>query len=152
MKRRGGRPTTLDTFMLKVEPEPMTGCWLWLGRRVTGGYGRLGARNTKILAHRYAYEELRGPIPAGMTLDHRCRQRVCVNPDHLRPMPLADNQRLGGHYIKTACPRGHPYDAVGRRRDGTTFRFCRSCYNVRKLAAYHARRAGLSFVHPEGGR
>lgn len=61
--------------------EPLTGCWFWLGR-VFGRYGTAGSR----WAHRIVYEEFNGPIPEGMTLDHLCRNTVCVNPNHLEPV------------------------------------------------------------------
>lgn len=56
------------------------GCWIWIGPVHSQGYGTHG----KHLAHRKAYEELVGPIPPGMDLDHRCFERLCVNPKHLR--------------------------------------------------------------------
>lgn len=65
-------------------PEPNTGCWLWLGGVGPLGYGTFGMRKRMFLAHRVSYELHRGFIPEGMVLDHLCKQRSCVNPDHLR--------------------------------------------------------------------
>lgn len=66
-----------------------TGCWDWIGPLDRYGYGRKG--NDK--AHRYVYELLRGPIPAGMVLHHRCENRRCVNPAHLEPLTNTENIR-----------------------------------------------------------
>jgi len=64
-------------------------CWLWTGPLNPGGYGTNGGR----LAHRVVYERLIGQIPAGLTLDHLCRVRNCVNPQHLEPVTIAENLR-----------------------------------------------------------
>jgi hypothetical protein len=73
---------------------PETGCWEWQ-RGKTHGYGSLHCprRNTTLRAHRWYYEEAKGPIPAGMVLDHLCRNKGCVNPDHLEPVTSAENTR-----------------------------------------------------------
>lgn len=94
--RRSGSPTApyknnryvpiADRFWMKVEKGP--DCWNWTGSIVTSGYGsimeRVDGRNRPHMAHRFAYELLIGPIREGMQVDHRCSNRKCVNPDHLR--------------------------------------------------------------------
>lgn len=85
------------------------------------------------MAHRVAYELLIGPIPAGMTLDHLCRNRLCVNPVHLEAVTNRVNILRGTspaaiHARKVACPNGHPYS--GRERRGT--RICHTCMAARK--------------------
>lgn len=70
-------------------------CWLWPRRRTRQGYGMLGLRMDgryhQFLAHRVAYEILKGPIPEDMELDHTCRTRACYNPAHLEPVTGAEN-------------------------------------------------------------
>lgn len=70
-----------------------TGCWIWRGTPGANGYGRLSIGNRPTYAHRAAYELHVGPIPAGLTIDHLCRVRMCVNPDHLEPVTRAENTR-----------------------------------------------------------
>ena len=77
-----GRPQRpLETM---YQPEPNSGCWLWIGPLHRNGYGHLARiEHGDRLAHRVVYESERGPIPLGLTLDHLCRVRSCVNPAQL---------------------------------------------------------------------
>jgi hypothetical protein len=69
-----------------------TPCWIWQRAVNTDtGYGTVGG----LYAHRIVYERLRGPVPGGMQLDHLCRQRSCVNPDHVEPVTNAENTQRG---------------------------------------------------------
>jgi hypothetical protein len=63
--------------------DDVTGCWVWQGRLGAGGYGRVSHNGRPVAVHRRYYEILCGPIPAGFHVHHRCRNRACVNPDHL---------------------------------------------------------------------
>jgi len=80
--------------------ESDTGCWVWLGPFDEHGYGvgtrRLGRNNWRnVAAHRAVYEELVGPIPDGLVLDHLCRNPPCVNPEHLEPVTQKVNVQRG---------------------------------------------------------
>lgn len=69
----------------------LIGCWEWMGTKNTGGYGMMGFRGKRHLAHRLAYEFKIGPVPTGMDLLHKCDNIVCVNPAHLVPGTAKDN-------------------------------------------------------------
>ena len=99
------------------------------------GYSQIGWSEGGVthmrLGHRVAYEAARGPIPDGMTVDHTCRNRRCVNPLHLRLLSNKVNGTLNGNALKTHCPQGHPYDEANtdlrRHRSGRLHRSCRAC-------------------------
>lgn len=127
------------------------GCWLWDGVVARAhGYGSLSQRyGGKVVthrAHRLSYELLVGPIPDGMELDHLCRVRDCVRPDHLEPVSHAENVRRGlapdalrrRRAETTHCPQGHPYagDNLHIYTDKRDYehRVCRACRDARNQA------------------
>lgn len=87
---------TLARFEAKFVPEPNSGCWLWIAAlHERAGYGAFRYKGQARLAHRVSYEHFRGIIPAGLVLDHLCRTRCCVNPEHLEAVTLLENIRRG---------------------------------------------------------
>ena len=115
-----------------IQPEPNTGCWLWLGKINRQGYGRFFIDWKEVQAHRACYEFYRGQIPHGLTLDHLCRNRWCVNPDHLEPVSFGVNVLRGigvgaQNAKKTHCSKGHAL--TGHRGDGS--RYCLTCNSDR---------------------
>ena len=121
--------------------DPVTGCRVWSGA-LTLGYGRVKAGKRIQLAHRVAYELFVGPIPSGLHLDHLCRNRACVNPEHLEPVSRRENILRGtgptaANARKTHCVHGHSLDDAIAMNGS---RVCRTCKN----AARRARRATLA--------
>jgi hypothetical protein len=107
-----------DRFEEKFVPEPMSGCFLWLGSLTNKGYGQIsgGAHHAPPrLAHRVAYELYVGPIPPGMFVLHKCDVRSCCNPDHLFLGDLWANARdmaRKGRGLKSS--KGHLFGAYPR--------------------------------------
>lgn len=137
---RGSTDKDIVRLESKIQAEPNTGCWLWTGAVTHDGYGygvfRMSRPRRNVAAHRAVWELHRGPVPDGLTLDHLCRVRCCVNPDHLEAVAHRVNCLRGIspaalHAKKTSCPHGHAYDTSNTiiRKDGS--RRCRSCTKIR---------------------
>ena len=115
-----------DRFWSKVQVTP--GCWLWLGAPNEDGYGQYAFQEKNWLAHRLSYTLLVGPIPESLTLDHTCRVRHCVNPDHLDPCTTQINTKRGYWATRTHCERGHEFTTENTRIRGDGSRACRTCH------------------------
>ncbi len=92
------RVSPYERFISKVKVPPTTDvdCWEWTGCITNAGYGQFRLSTTvRILSHRFAYEYHVGPIPAGLQLDHLCRNRACVSPHHLEPVTARENTARG---------------------------------------------------------
>lgn len=133
-------------FWAKVNKDAPNGCWEWTGA-LTGGYGYFGRMTPdgphNFNSHRAAYESLRGPVPDGLVLDHLCRNRRCVNPDHLEPVTHKTNILRGVGFSatnakRTHCAHGHPLTGdnlvvyAGKR-------VCRQC-KARNIAKTYRKR------------
>lgn len=134
--RASSARTPADRFWPKVAKSP--GCWNWTAGLDSKGYGQFRvSTQQKIVAHRFAYELLVGPIPAGLQLDHLCRNRQCVNPDHLEPVDSRTNTLRGEgptaqHARKTHCCHGHELTDDNVRRTKRGARVCLTCERGRR--------------------
>lgn len=126
------------------------GCYEWRGK-TREGYGRFYLNKRYVPAHRFAYEDIKGPVPADRVLDHLCRNPICVNPDHLEIVTWTENMLRGvspaaQNKRKTHCKRGHelapdnlnPYylERGGRRS-------CLQCEKIRREEYYKKNRESL---------
>lgn len=106
-------------------------CWVWTASVRADGYGEFRVDGRLVRPHRFAYEQMVGPIPDGLVIDHLCRNRRCVNPSHLEPVtPLVNNQRgAHAHIINTGrCLRGHEMTPANTyTRPNTGQQMCRTC-------------------------
>jgi hypothetical protein len=96
-------------------------CWIFTGSHLPTGYGQFWLDGTMRSAHRVSYELHVGKIPDGLQLDHLCRVRSCINPAHLEPVTLQENNRRGR---KTHCKYGHLRTDIGKRT------VCRECQQI----------------------
>lgn len=113
-----------------------SGCWLWTGVLNSHGYGRLRRAGRFVPAHRHFYVMLRGQIPDGLELDHLCRVRHCVNPDHLEPVTRAENLRraLAVREAREVCSKGHQLTEDNVYRPKGTYLRCRRCNTEQQQA------------------
>jgi hypothetical protein len=155
VQERRKRPIS-ERFWAKVDRDGPTAfdmgpCWLWTASIVsTTGYGQFGvAKGSTATAHRWAWESVNGPVPQGLQLDHLCRVRACVRPDHLEPVTQRENLLRGETVVARAaaathCPAGHAYAGDNLRIRASGHRACVECDRRRSRESYaatHASRA-----------
>jgi len=128
-------------FWLKVYPRG--DCWEWRGAKHPGNYGAFWFDRRLGRAHRYAYIQAKGSIPAGMQLDHLCHHPWCVRPSHLEAVTNRENCRRGWGrnqelHRQGRCLRGHPAtkENIYFRKDRPGHRMCRACVRERMREYY----------------
>lgn len=141
-------------FLSKIEKTDK--CWIWKGYIEKSGYGRLSINDNPWWAHRCSFYIYNGYIPEnGMVVDHKCRNRKCVNPKHLREVSQRQNclensmSRSYLNSLKTHCPKGHEYTKENTKikyRNNGKMRFCIECSRIyaRNKYGYKKIRKGLS--------
>lgn len=124
-----------ERFWSKVQENPDTGCWEWLGYCNPKGYGAFKFEGKAQQVHRIAYRALVGEFEEPH-LDHLCKVRRCCNPEHLEPVTAEENARRSpnGQAEKTHCPQQHPYSGDNLMVSPEGWRRCRAC-NIRKCRA-----------------
>lgn len=139
----GKKPSVWERFWRCVDIEP-GGCWIWKAGKSRRGYGKFWHNDYTWLVYKWAFENLVGPVPKGLTLDHLCRNRLCVNPAHLEPVSAVENVMRGTGITavnakKTHCSKGHPFSGynVAFNKDGS--RRCRECARLHAAKAKHLR-------------
>lgn len=141
-------------------------CWIWNGALTKGGYGimrvskkyahlsdRVYSSCCQSTSHRWTYRSLRGPIPDGLTLDHLCRMRSCVNPWHLDPVSMRENILRGDtlaarNAAKTHCIHGHEFtpENTGHQKSG---KYCMECKRMFNRECYARKRAAKLMAKEE---
>lgn len=116
--------------------DPVTDCLVWHGSSTTGGYGHVRYGHRMRNAHIVAYLLTHGSVPAGLQIDHLCRNRLCIEPTHLEAVTQRENIFRGTsnqakNHAKTHCAKGHPYDEENTYVDPRGWRKCRTCMRAR---------------------
>lgn len=117
--------------------EDHSGCWIWSNSLDKDGYGRISINKKQTKAHRLIWELKNGKIPTGLVVDHKCKVRNCVNPEHLRIVTSRQNvlensnSFVALNALKKFCKKGHFYDKVYTSPAGEKERYCSTCHNER---------------------
>jgi hypothetical protein len=138
----------MDRFSARYEPEPMSGCWIWTGTMNKHiGYGTMYLSDYKTeYAHRVSYGLFKGELVPGLTIDHLCRTRICVNPAHLEQVTRGENVLRGNSLSainsrKTHCKMGHEFSTENLSPYFTDSRVCKIC-----AVEWH-RKANRKYAH-----
>lgn len=134
-------------FQKYIELDLLEGCWLWKSNINENGYGYFKINYKNMRAHRVSYQYWNGPISKNYEIDHLCRNRSCVNPQHLEAVTHQENTKRGlqskphlnQHVNKTHCKRGHEFNEKNTYVKDSS-RHCRICHKerCRKYTKIHA--------------
>ncbi len=115
-----------------------TPCLEWLAAKNQQGYGEFWLNGKLERSHRVSYENKFGKISEGLEIDHLCRNRCCINTDHLQVVPHKENMRraISANRNKTRCPQGHEYTSENIYIQPNGGRNCRICREIRSHVFY----------------
>jgi len=124
----------IERLLAKIQIDPLTDCWIWLGCKTKNGYGRIiDGTGRGILTHCLSYEHFVGPIPIRTELHHTCDRRACANFNHLKPLTRLEHTYISPHCFgfmnaaKTHCVHGHEFSIENTYWTKEGWRRCRKC-------------------------
>jgi len=127
-------------------------CINYVGPKDPNGYGRARWDGRRFRpAHVVAWELCRAPVPAGLQIDHLCRNRACINPNHLEPVTSRENtlrgEGISAQYARrTHCANGHEFTTANTLRRSNGSRRCRTCHNEHQKRMHAKRKAAAQAV------
>lgn len=124
----------MERIFNSIDFSSVNDCWEWNMAQNNKGYGSIRWNHQTKVAHRAVYELLVGDIPEGLTLDHLCLNKKCVNPNHLEPVANRENNARGNsrsavNARKTHCLNGHEYNKLNTYINRSGGRWCKTCRN-----------------------
>lgn len=142
-RRQNGTDPVIEFDTVPCRNADLVGpCHVFRGAKTRAGYGTMSNNREQLYVHRYVWEQTHGPIPTGLVVDHRCRNRACCNIDHLRVVTFKVNATENvERTVKTHCPQGHELSADNVYRNGSG-RKCKICTKVRAAEQKAKQRKG----------
>lgn len=113
-------------------------CWLWTGPKDRDGYGQHYLDGKVRVAHRSVYILLRGEIPENNHLHHTCKNKACVNPEHLMPVSYREHASIHRE-SEGYCKQGHEFTSDNTMYTSQGYRKCRECHR-KHIREYMRRR------------
>ena len=105
------------------------GCWKYTGHIMDNGYALKSFEGRRHTAHKAYYLKYVGSVEDGLVVDHKCRNRSCVNPSHLQAITQSENLLRAIRPERTHCPQGHEYDQDNTYMSKGKYKVCRTCRN-----------------------